>query len=177
MPLPINWSSLPQVSAADAVNLTEIAVRTQDSNGQQYVGRMLLSDATSAAGCHCVHVAELLLLSADILTGFTTPIQFGITVPTGYYIVPISCDAKSTYGTTPYATNISMRVRAVGATSHLCAQAINFSGNLFSRMAFSTSPDIQYVVDADLEVYIGTGNPTAGDSDITLYLSYILIEA
>lgn len=126
--------------------------------------------------CLCLKTYKLDIPTAQVLTAFTTPIPFGITVPAGYRFQPMSFDFKSDYNTTPYATNISFRIRQVGATSHLVAQAINYSANVFVRMAFSTAPDIQYVDSADLECYVGTGDPTAGDSDITVYVTGALIQ-
>jgi hypothetical protein len=40
----------------------------------------------------------------------------------------------------------------------------------------SNATGIRYISGADLEVFVQTGNPTAGNSDIDLYLTYTLVE-
>jgi hypothetical protein len=124
----------------------------------------------------CVQTAKLLIPSAEVLTLNSTPKAFGLAVPAGYYVKPIEAVAQSTYGGTPYATNISMRIRAVGASNHLYALNLNYSADIFTQMGVQSAGGVKYVGAADIETYVDTGDPTAGDSDITIYLTYILVQ-
>ena len=124
--------------------------------------------------------ASLTVASADVLTGNTTPIAFGVTVPTGYAIELIGGSVKIDYGTTPYATNMGIGIRTVGATDSqlVSANALNASLSCTRRLIVNanfTATDTQLINGADIEFYVPTGNPTAGDSDITLFVQYRLI--
>jgi hypothetical protein len=119
---------------------------------------------------------KISISSAEVLTLNSDSIQFDIDVPSGYAIMPISCIFKSTYGGTPYATNINLRVRSVGAASQVFGFSINYSADQFASMGISGLGAIQYIDGADFQVYVNTGNPTAGNSTIVLYLTYILMK-
>jgi hypothetical protein len=126
-----------------------------------------------------VFTAKLVIPSAQVLTLFTTPVPFGINVPIGYYVQPIGdIMIKGDYNTTAYATNTSVRIRSVGGSQNYVS-AVNvlaFSADIFiplTKNVVSSGKAIE--TGEDLEVYVPVGNPTAGDSDITLYLTYTLI--
>jgi hypothetical protein len=135
------------------------------------------------AGCGCVLTAKLEIPSAEVLTLNTTPKLFGLTVPVGYICRVLSVDAFIDYGTTAYATNLRMGVSPVGAEfvsptlggdfflsePDFLAQTANAWGQ------FQPFPRTSPVSYGDWEAYVRVGDPTAGDSDITIYLTYMLI--
>ena len=136
---------------------------------------------TPTANAMTVYHAKLTLTSAQVLTLHSVPVTFGITVPTGYFGRPISVDFHMLYNSTPYATNTSIGVRAVGASDELMkgTNYLSATSDTFCPLAVQGgAPNAEMLIASqDFEVFAKTGDPTAGDSDITLYLTYLLIEA
>lgn len=127
--------------------------------------------------------ATLTIPSAQILTGNSTPIAFGIQTPTGYAVKVLALDGTLDFGTTPYATNGSVLVRCVGTTDPQAGWTANqflfgtVTRSVTATLTSSTGVTSDQLIEgADVEAYVSTGNPTAGDSDITLYLTYRLIQ-
>jgi len=130
--------------------------------------------------CNCVKSATLTLTSAQILALNSTPIAFGITPASGKYIHVLSADAEMDFQTTAYATNGRLNVRTVGATQPQAQWAANFMlfGTVSRRTKASIGSgtgvtDTQIIVDADLEAFVEVGDPTAGDSPVTITVLYL----
>lgn len=123
--------------------------------------------------CQCVQTAQVTIPTAEVLTLFTTPKPFGIVVPSGFVAVPISAQLKATYNSVPYATNIALEIGYTGVKT-LFNGSLNFNGNRFQNLELET--DGALVAASDIEVRVNSGNPTAGNSDITIYLTYTLVE-
>ena len=123
----------------------------------------------------------LTIASADVLTLNTTPITI-VGAVSGYAIEVVSASLKIDYNTTAYATNTTLTLTTSGATE---AQADNSIDATVARVgkfrhrstSGSLSTTTQLIVNADLQVSVDTGNPTAGDSDITVFVNYRLIPA
>jgi len=122
--------------------------------------------------------ASLTIASADVLTLNTTPVPFGLTVPTGYYVFVDYANIRATYNSAAYATNTTIELWAVGATRAQKQQnLLSFTSDtngLIATLAGQVN-SLQYVDGADIEVTVLTGDPTAGDSDITIDIVYSLI--
>jgi hypothetical protein len=126
--------------------------------------------------------ASLTIASADVLQLNSTPKQFGISVPSGYAARLISLDGKIVYGSSTYATNGNLVVRCVGTSS----PQGGWTGTQFlfattsrtstATLTSGTSATSNQLIDgADLEVFVETGDPTAGDSDIEIFVYYRII--
>lgn len=174
----VKISQLPAASDTDYVDGTVFPIVSSVDNTTKKAN---LSDLR-ANYLSDVKSASLTIASADVLTLNATPIQFGITVPSGYAIRILAIDGKMVYGTTPYATNGNLNIRCVGAN----AIQAGFTANQFlfgtvSRAVTGTLTsssgvtDNQLIDGADIEAYVSTGDPTAGDSDIELEVLYRLI--
>ncbi|HSG62811.1 MAG TPA: hypothetical protein VLA24_15405 [Pseudomonadales bacterium] len=135
-------------------------------------GQVVYKDGSNYVTGQIVKTAQVTIPTAEVLTLFTTPKPFGITVPTGYYVQPLSAQLKATYGGTPYATNIALEVGFNGVKP-IFNGALNFNSNVFQNLEFEPSGTV--IDNADVEVSVNVGNPTAGNSNITVYLTYILI--
>jgi hypothetical protein len=129
-----------------------------------------------------IQCASLTIASADVLQLNSKPKQFGISVPSGYAARIISLDGKIVYGSSTYATNGNLVVRCVGTSS----PQGGWTGTQFlfattsrtstATLTSGTSATSNQLIDgADLEVFVETGNPTAGDSEITVYVLYRII--
>jgi hypothetical protein len=151
-----------------------------------YKGELFINQADNVIwsrgdnGVFCIGgSAELTIASADVLTLNSTPLII-VSAVSGYAIEVVSASRKLDFNTTAYATNTDLQLITSGATSVQAQARINSSvSNTLcidkSTPALATSTQI--LANADLLVKVGTGNPTAGDSDITIYVHYRLIPA
>jgi hypothetical protein len=128
---------------------------------------------TTINGDGGVQVAKLTIPTAQVLTLYTTPVPFGITVPVGYYAQLLSAQMKATYGGTPYATNVTLEIGFPSVKAIFTDAVLGFNSNAFVNMDFESSG--AQVSATDVVVSVNAGNPTAGNSDIDLYLTYMLI--
>lgn len=153
-----------------------------------YKGEMFYNEANDSMWTRgtngIVHLggrAKLTIPTAQVLTLNSIPVAFGLTVPSGYYVDPISVQVGINYGSAAYATNTTIAIKTSGATAlHGTA---NILGATLSRIAAlpvgstaATAGQTMFIDGADLEVYVLVGNPTAGNSGITIYLTYVLIK-
>ena len=123
--------------------------------------------------------ASLTIASADVLTLNTTPLTI-VPAVAGYAIEVVSASRKLDFNTTPYATNTILQLITSGATSEQAQAKINssVSNNLcMDKSTPGSATSTQLIANADLQVTVQTGNPTAGDSDITVFVNYRLIPA
>jgi len=123
-----------------------------------------------------VKTATLNIPTAQVLTLGAVPKGFGISVPSGYYIQPLSIQMKAIFNTTPYATNVGLQVYCANSTGYIATEAAALSFSAPVSMHFALLSGADNIGDGgDVEVFVPAGNPTAGDSDITLVLTYILL--
>jgi hypothetical protein len=119
--------------------------------------------------------------TADVLTGFATPVVL-VGAVAGKIILPVYVIEELDFNSVAYATNGRTYIKHDGATDPI----FEASGNSFLfgtvsksvLMAVSTPAavtDTQLLVNADLLWTVDSANPTAGDSDITIKIGYILI--
>ena len=134
---------------------------------------------TPTANAMTVYHAKLTLNAAQIISGNTTPIPFGLTVPAGYYVLPLSGFAVLNYNSVTFDTGNDLWIRHVGATDQVGtfvniltrsqdAQSVYTAISITLPDGLVTGADIEAVVDAD---------GTVGNSSVTVYLTYLLIEA
>lgn len=170
------FSQYPAASSTDYTDDVTFLILAPDGTVKQATLEGL--NTNYLCGIHC---ASLTITSAEMLALFTTPKAFGLTVPSGYYVDPISVQVGINYGSAAYATNTTIAIRTSGATAvHGTA---NILGATLSRIAAlpvgstaATAGQTMFLDGTDLEVYAVAGNPTAGDSDVTVYLTYRLVE-
>jgi len=123
--------------------------------------------------------ASLTIASADVLTLNTTPLTI-VGAVAGYAIEVVSASVKIDFNTTAYATNTTIELINSGAgNEQVNSTKLNAPIDLIARMQPITPVDgqTQITENTDLQVSVKTGNPTAGDSDITVFVNYRLIPA
>jgi hypothetical protein len=130
-----------------------------------------------------VKTAKLFITAAEVQALSTSPKPFGLTVPAGFYVKALAADFMLSGGTTDYTGNTDLVVKTTGATDEqlLRAQALEFDIDIINYMvpdvptfdanAFSIAPA------ADFVLTTVTGDPSTGDRDLTVWLTYTLIEA
>ena len=152
-----------------------------------YKGELFINQADNVVwsrgddGVFCIGgTAELTIASADVLTLNSTPLTI-VSAVSGYAIEVVSASRKLEFNTTAYATNTDLQLITSGASTSTQAQArINSSVSNILLMDKSTpglATSTQLLANADLLVKVDGGNPTAGDSDVTVYVNYRLIPA
>lgn len=152
---------------------------TQVTLAQMLPNILKLAEIGSGAS-QSVKTVKITIPTAQVLTLNTTPVAFGITVPVGYIPVVIGeVLLSSTFNSVAYATNTNIAIQSVGG-SQLIARGVGrlgFSASVMSTLDIQQTPSgIRYISGADLEVFVQTGNPTAGNSDLDIYLTYTLVE-
>jgi hypothetical protein len=124
--------------------------------------------------------ASLTIASADVLTLNTTPLTI-VGAVAGYAIEVVSASVKIAFGSVAYATNVNLTIENSGVTdTQFALQCLNSTVSTIRRLNGQTATgttDTQLLENTDLVVSVATGNPTAGDSDITVYVNYRLIPA
>jgi hypothetical protein len=135
-------------------------------------GTVVYKDGISYVTGQIVKTATVNIPTAQVLQLFTTPKAFGIDVPTGYYVQPISAQLKATYAGVAYATNIALEIGFAGVKT-LFNGSLGFTSNTFVNLELE--PDGAIVSDADLYVKVNAGNPTAGTSNIDVTITFALI--
>jgi len=132
------------------------------------------------SGIECIQgTAKLTIATADVLTLNTTPIEIVAAPGAGYAIEVISASMKMVYVSATYATNTSLELITAGATNSQASTVIKNSASTIRRFADATTlasaTATQLVDNAALNVTVASGDPTAGDSDITIYVTYRII--
>jgi hypothetical protein len=132
------------------------------------------------SGIECIQgTAKLTIATADVLHLNTTPIEIVASPGAGYAIEVISASMKMVYNSATYATNTSLELLTAGATNSQASTVIKNSASTIRRFADATTlasaTATQLVENAALNVTVASGDPTAGDSDITVYVTYRII--
>ena len=123
--------------------------------------------------------ASLTIESADVLQLNSTPLTIVAAQGVGTVIQVISASVKIDFNTTPYATNIQLQIISSGSVKAQHSQNVLDASvstvRFLAEQAATVATDTQLLENADLQVAVRTGNPTAGDSDITIYVTYRII--
>jgi hypothetical protein len=133
------------------------------------------------SGIECIQgTAKLTIASADVLQLNTTPLTIVAAQGVGTAIEVISASVKVDFNTTAYATNVSLALGSVGANNPqlVSSTALNATVNSIRRLAVDSTfggADTQIIENAAIVVAVEIADPTAGDSDIAVYITYRII--
>jgi len=121
--------------------------------------------------------AQVLIPSADVLTLNGTPVQIIPAADAGTVIVPMRGIIEFSGGSSDYATNTTL---AIGSTTTLGDSTYTLSGSIADRtvpnLLTVTSNTLAGTVPGDsLSARVNTGNPTTGDSDVTITVWYYIL--
>jgi len=124
---------------------------------------------------------DVTIPTASVLTMFDSPITLVGAQGAGLGIELISASASMTYEGVAYATNGIINILCQTATEH---QALNNQGILFGTVTKTViftfngvtgATATQIIANQPLIAQVGTGNPTAGNSDIRIQGLYRVI--
>jgi hypothetical protein len=172
-------TALSALLPEDVTASHQIIVFTQDGDTERVALDGAVDQANSNNGCVCIKSASLTISSADVLQLNSTPLTIVAAQGVGTVIQVISASVKIDFNTTPYATNIQLQIISSGSVK------AQHSGNVLdasvstvrflAEQAATVATDTQLLENADLQVTVRTGDPTAGDSDISVYVLYRVI--
>jgi hypothetical protein len=165
-------SQLPAASSTDYVDGTVFPITSGNDATTKKASLQGLADYYFC-GIKC---ASLTIPSADVLQLNSTPLTI-VPAVAGKAISVIDFSRSVDYGTTPYATNTHLQIKTAGADvgqvqqSNSLAATTSSHWNDFDRVT-PTAGQTQLLANADLQVFVPTGDPTAGDSDIEVFVLY-----
>jgi len=146
-------------------------------------GEIKLASLEGLRGFLCdIHCAMVTIPSAEVLTLNSIPVELIAAQGAGTAIEVISGFVKVDFNTTQYATNTSVEVvSSVGAThEQLIGTSVLTPVVPTIRKMEVVSPTnttgTQIVENQSVNVSVSGGDPTAGDSDIEVYVTYRLIQ-
>jgi len=175
----IEVTSLAAQAASSIDGNTQVVAFTQSGDTTRLPLVEAVAYANQVNECICIKEASLTIASADVLTLNTTPIEIVAAPGVGFAIEVLSASFKMVYVTTQYATNFNIQILTSGAnTQQLEIDALNASvtTNRTFEKSFTNAPTAtQLLENAAVNVTVETGDPTAGDSDITVYVTYRII--
>lgn len=151
-----------------------------------YKGEMFYNEANDSLWTRgtngIVHLggrAKLVIPTAQVLTLNSVPVAFGLTVPTGYAIQGITASLKLDFNSVAYATNTQVKLLINGAAQYqfiFNSAVLASAANTFNSVGMGALSGNNLISATDMTVTVNTGDPTAGNSDITIYLTYVLIK-
>lgn len=118
--------------------------------------------------------------SADVLTSFATPIELIPAPSIGKAVFPLRVIAQIDYNSTAYATNTNALVYIDTATKNcykstgVLAKTTN-SPFFLNQESATGATETQILESKALMFATETGNPTAGNSDVILYITYAIV--
>jgi hypothetical protein len=133
------------------------------------------------SGIECIQgTAKLTIASADVLQLNSTPLTIVPAPGAGYAIEVISASVKIDFNTTAYATSTNLLI------SNSSSNTDQFRGggvlastvSTFKRFILTDptgATDTQIIENDSLIIRCDSADPTAGDSDITIYVTYRII--
>jgi len=148
-------------------------------------GYVLTSDANgvatwqaSGAGSGLLQQSTVTITSAQIKNINTSPVVLVPAQGANTVIVPVTMNVSMTYATTPYATDTMLRafisVQQLGLDNGALVATANYFSNRNLTTNYSLTGTIS-VINADMVLTTATSNPTAGDSDIKVIVTYYVI--
>jgi len=170
-----NWTSFKNIldhGLGYKVRLTNIAPGVDDNDGVNV-------SQIDGLEVPVVKEAALAIATADVLTLNATPIEIVAAPGAGFAIEVLSASMKMTYNSVAYATNtrLELIVSGVAVVSQILfsSAVLSSAANVFSGLGSVQQASSNMLDNAALNVQVQSGNPTAGDSDIKIYVTYRII--
>ena len=119
--------------------------------------------------------ASLTIASADVLTLNTTPLTIVPAAGVGTFIELISASVYIDFNTTPYATDKSLYLFQDTATESMASNSNALGATSTVLSGFIKEEGANSLENTPVKVKSLTTDPTAGDSDITVFVKYRII--
>ncbi len=170
--------AIEQLTEANTAELTEDSYIVWNTE-EGITKKAKWSDVMSNLQCE-IKCASVNIPTASVLTLNATPVQLVAAAGAGTLIDIISVSGHLDYQTTPYATNVDLEIIASGASVAQFGSSFFINGTVakydkFEPTGVAVVSNDNMVANADINVKVRAGDPTAGDSDITIYALYRVI--
>ena len=113
--------------------------------------------------------------SASILTAFTTPVTLVAAQGAGTFIEVIRLFMFLDYNSAAYATNTDIEIGINNGVATIASSILDQTNDMYSYFTMSNYSTLNNITNQPLEFSIQTGNPTAGNSPLYVYLTYRVI--
>lgn len=159
-------------------DIVDVVSRTEQDAGIELVTYSLVySDGTTRdlKNPTDVNSVSVTLTPAQILASFTTPVQLIAAPGAGYVIAVESVTASIAYVSAAYATNTTQKISYTnGAGAAVTANLAAIVTATADKVVRVSGIEAETVLTANAAVVISTltGNPTAGDSPLTVSVTY-----
>lgn len=167
------FTQYPAASIADYADATTFLIANADGEIKQAT----LDGLMSIYGPN-IRFASLTIATGDVLLLNSTPQTIVSAQGAGTSITVIAALYSIDYNSAAYATNINLTLISSGATvaqmtsdtlNATVSRTISFERNIIGS---GSATDTQVIENADLQVSVDSGDPTAGDSDIEVFVFY-----
>ena len=167
------FTQYPIASKGDYADATTFLIANIDGEVKQASLDGLMTNYGSD-----IRSASLLIPSADVLQLNTTPQTIVSAQGAGKVIEVVSAFADIDFNSAAYATNTNMYIQSATATAPQGLTTINSTVSQINRFRLDQAGGAaltQILENQDLQITVATGDPTAGDSDITVYVIYRVV--
>jgi hypothetical protein len=143
---------------------------------EYYNGSAWVSLQTATTETAQIFTKKVSITSAQILDSYTTPIELIPAQGAGTTIEVISCTSLFTFNTIAYATNTSAKIFYDSDTASGVFGTFDLTYSATAYQFFvNGGPSISDIDNNAIIFMTETGNPTAGDGTIDIYLTYRVI--
>ena len=128
--------------------------------------------------CVCIKSASLTIATADVLTLNSVPLTI-VGAVAGYAIEVLSASLRMVFNSVAYATNTRVEILASGASVpqlQFGTGVLSSASNVFNSIGKGSGVGTNMIDNTSIVVSVDSGDPTAGDSDITVNVIYQLIQ-
>lgn len=169
------FSEYPAANANDYANASTFLI--QNDEGTTKLATLEGLAQTFFCSVYC---ASLTIPSADVLQLNSTPQTIVPAQGVGTAIELISASVKVDFNSAAYTSNTTLELIHSGAALGLKRSSTALGSTIANIVTFDTNVtpttiNTQMLENAALQVKSVTGNPATGDSDITVYVLYRII--
>jgi hypothetical protein len=139
--------------------------------------RQFVQDTADSVGAG-LFSTKVTISSAQILALNSTPQVLIAAGGAGTIIQVVNLTLYLDYGTVAYATNLNLQtyLGTMTPTNNLSASILaSTADNIYQNSSISFSDTLANTVNQPLYLKVNTGNPTAGDSPLYVYVTYRII--
>ena len=147
-------------------------------NDKQYLLNSLTFEVGGDSGGIEVKMVKLLIPSAQVLQLNSNPIEL-IPAEGGKAAEVLSAIFKMNYNSTPYTgnTQINIETETAPAPQFYSVQQLGANGNIFESVKpLQDGGLITLIENKKIRVFVPGGNPINGNSDITIYATYRIVD-
>lgn len=172
--------SVPQLTAKTSTTSGDLYHLVRSNIDYKIDFDDLQESIRGGASAEIVYYASLTITTAQVLALNGTPLTIVAATGAGTYIEVISASATMTFVSAAYATNTTLQLINAGADIPQVTNAFILPATVTKNTKFvdgqtPTAGQTQIIANTALQVKVATGNPTTGDSDITVRVAYRII--